>query len=125
LALLRQLRTISAGVQAVAVWRLLGQALCLNLFTNAVITWNTVHMTEALDTLRNNGGPVSDDDLVHLAPTLRAHINGTESTGRHGASGIPSAHAETDQAACEDRSPKPQLCCGAASLTNRATGRSK
>ena len=51
------------------------QALCLNLVTNAVITWNTVYMTKALDTLRDNGYPVSDDDLVHLAPTLRAHVN--------------------------------------------------
>jgi TnpA family transposase len=51
------------------------QALCLNLVTNAVITWNTVYMTKALDTLRDNGYPVSDEDLVHLAPTLRADIN--------------------------------------------------
>ena len=51
------------------------QALCLNLATNAVITWNTVYMAEALTALRAEGYPVSDDDLVHLAPTLRAHIN--------------------------------------------------
>jgi TnpA family transposase len=51
------------------------QALCLNLVTNAVITWNTGYMTKMLDALRANGVPVSDDDLAHLAPTLRAHIN--------------------------------------------------
>jgi hypothetical protein len=38
-------------------------------------TWNTVYMTKALDALRADGIPVSDEDLAHLAPTLRAHIN--------------------------------------------------
>jgi TnpA family transposase len=51
------------------------QALCLNLVTSAVITRNTVYMSRALDTLRRDGYGVSDEDLVHLAPTLRAHIN--------------------------------------------------
>jgi hypothetical protein len=51
------------------------RALCLNLVTNAVITWNTVYMAQALDALRSNGFLVADEDLVHLAPTLRAHIN--------------------------------------------------
>jgi len=51
------------------------QALCLNLVTNAVITWNTVYMTKVLDALRADGILVSDEDLAHLAPTLRAHIN--------------------------------------------------
>jgi hypothetical protein len=47
---------------------------CLNLVTNAVITWNTVYMTKVLNALRDDGTSVSDD-LAHLAPTLRAHIN--------------------------------------------------
>lgn len=51
------------------------QALCLNLVTNVVITWNTVYMAQALDSLRSEGFSVSVEDLVHLAPTLRAHIN--------------------------------------------------
>jgi TnpA family transposase len=51
------------------------QALCLNLVTNAVITWNTVYMTKALDALRADDISVRDEDLAHLAPTLRAHIN--------------------------------------------------
>ena len=49
--------------------------LCLNLVTNAIIAWNTVYMAQALSMLREEGYPVSDEDLVHLAPTLRAHIN--------------------------------------------------
>jgi hypothetical protein len=51
------------------------QALCLNLATNAVITWNTVYITRVLDALRDEGHAVSDEDLAHLAPTLRSHIN--------------------------------------------------
>jgi TnpA family transposase len=51
------------------------QALCLNLVTNAVITWNTVYMTQALDALRADDIFARDEDLAHLAPTLRAHIN--------------------------------------------------
>jgi len=51
------------------------QALCLNLVTNAVITWNTVYMAQALAAMRSEGLPVFDEDLVHLAPTLRAHVN--------------------------------------------------
>jgi hypothetical protein len=30
---------------------------------------------QALDALRAEGCPIADDDLVHLAPTLRAQIN--------------------------------------------------
>ncbi len=47
----------------------------MNLITSAVITWNTVYMAQALDSLRSEGFSVSDEDVVHLAPTLRAHIN--------------------------------------------------
>lgn len=51
------------------------QASCLNLVTNAVVTWNTIYMTDALANLRANGHAVSDSDLVHLSPALYAHIN--------------------------------------------------
>ncbi len=51
------------------------QALCLNLVVNAVITWNTVYLAAALEALRHDGEAVAEEDLVHLAPTVRAHIN--------------------------------------------------
>jgi Tn3 transposase DDE domain len=51
------------------------QVLCLNLVTNAIIAWNTVYLAEAIDSLRANGYDVDDQDVVHLAPTLRQHIN--------------------------------------------------
>ena len=47
----------------------------LNLVTNAVVTWNTVYMMDAIANLRTNGHAVVDSDLVHLSPALYAHIN--------------------------------------------------
>jgi TnpA family transposase len=51
------------------------QALCLNLLTNAVITWNTIYMAAVIDRLRAEGHPVQDDDLGHLSPARHQHIN--------------------------------------------------
>ena len=38
------------------------QVLCLNLVTNAIVTWNTVYMN-------------ADIDLCHLSPALYGHVN--------------------------------------------------
>ncbi len=51
------------------------QASCLNLVTNAVVTWNTTYMMDAITNLRAKGHAVADSDLVHLSPALYAHIN--------------------------------------------------
>jgi TnpA family transposase len=51
------------------------QVLCLNLAANAIITWNTVYMAEALDAIRAEAIAVDDDDLVHVPPTLWSHVN--------------------------------------------------
>lgn len=51
------------------------QASCLNLLTNAVVTWNTVYMNAVLDQLRNEGYSVQDEDLIHLSPARYEHIN--------------------------------------------------
>src|SRR5712691_9417618 len=51
------------------------QAGCLNLLTNAVIVWNTVHMQAALDAIRREGYPVEEEDLTHLWPIRFAHIH--------------------------------------------------
>jgi TnpA family transposase len=51
------------------------QASCLNLVTNAVVTWNTTYMMDAITNLRAKGHAVADNDLVHLSPALYAHIN--------------------------------------------------
>lgn len=51
------------------------QASCLNLVTNAVVTWNTIYIADAITNLRAKGHAVSDSDLVHLSPALYAHFN--------------------------------------------------
>ena len=51
------------------------QILCLNLVTNAVVTWNTVYMEAALAQLRTEGVLAGDLDLSHLSPALYGHLN--------------------------------------------------
>ena len=51
------------------------QILCLNLVTNAVVTWNTVYMEAALAQLRAEGVLAGNLDLSHLSPALYGHLN--------------------------------------------------
>ena len=51
------------------------QAGCLNLVTNAVVTWNTVYMEAVMDQLRAEHDAVQDDDLAHLSPARFEHVN--------------------------------------------------
>ena len=53
----------------------INQASCLNLMTNAVVTWNTVYMQQVIETLRAEGQVIDDADLVHLSPARFEHIN--------------------------------------------------
>lgn len=48
---------------------------CLNLLINMVIVWNTVYMAEAIYDIQSEGIEVNDNDLKHLSPARRAHIN--------------------------------------------------
>ncbi|MBV9280755.1 MAG: Tn3 family transposase [Chloroflexi bacterium] len=54
---------------------LANQAACLNLVTNAVITWNTVYMAASLEQLRTEGTPIEASVLPHLSPARFEHIN--------------------------------------------------
>ena len=51
------------------------QVLCLNLVTNAIVTWNTVYMNAAIERLRAERRIGRDIDLGHLSPTLYGHVN--------------------------------------------------
>ena len=51
------------------------QVLCLNLVTNAIVTWNTVYMNAAIERLRAEGRIGRDIDLGHLSPALYGHVN--------------------------------------------------
>ena len=51
------------------------QALCLTLVTNAAVLWTTIYLGDALDALRADGYPVTDEAVAHLTPAQRDHIN--------------------------------------------------
>jgi hypothetical protein len=51
------------------------QALCLTLVTNAAVLWTTTYLGDALDALRDDGYPVTDEAAAHLTPAQHDHIN--------------------------------------------------
>jgi len=51
------------------------QAGCLNLVTNAVVTWNTVYMAAVIERLRAEGKTVNEEDIARLSPARYEHIN--------------------------------------------------
>lgn len=80
-------RLFFAGEQRVRVHTLDRQSVqahCLHLVANAIITWNTVYMTRALEDLGLSG----DEHLGRLSPALYAHICRT-GTYNFDASSIP------------------------------------
>ena len=50
------------------------QALCLTLVTNAAVLWTTAYLADALDALRAEGQPVSEEAITHLTPAQHDHI---------------------------------------------------
>jgi TnpA family transposase len=51
------------------------QAACLNLVTNAIVIFNTVHMAKAIEDLRREGHDIRDNDLARVWPSRFSHIN--------------------------------------------------
>ena len=51
------------------------QALCLTLITNACVLWTTTYLADALDALRGESFPVTDELAAHLTPAQHDHIN--------------------------------------------------
>jgi TnpA family transposase len=54
---------------------LTNQASCLNLITNAVVTWNTLYIEAAINQLRREGHQINDEDISRLSPTRYEHLN--------------------------------------------------
>ena len=52
----------------------MNKASCLSLLSNAVLVWNTVHITRVVDQLRVAGHPVKDEDLARVSPLAHAHV---------------------------------------------------
>nr|WP_303652785.1 Tn3 family transposase [Paludisphaera mucosa] len=55
--------------------KLMNQAGCLNLVTNAVVSWNTVYMAAVIKQLRAEGKTVNEEDIARLSPARYEHIN--------------------------------------------------
>jgi Tn3 transposase DDE domain len=51
------------------------QALCLTLVTNAAVLWTTTYLGDALDALRADDYPVTDEHAANLTPAQHDHIN--------------------------------------------------
>jgi len=49
--------------------------MCLTLVTNAAVLWTTTYLGYALDALRSDGYPVTDEAAAHLTPAQHDHIN--------------------------------------------------
>ncbi len=52
---------------------IMNKASCLSLLSNAVLIWNTVHMSRIVGQLRAGGHPVRDEDLARVSPLAHAH----------------------------------------------------
>jgi hypothetical protein len=46
----------------------------ISLLSNAVLVWNTVHITRIVDQLRAAGHQVKDEDLARVSPLAHAHV---------------------------------------------------
>lgn len=48
---------------------------CLNVVSNIVIVWNTIHMARVVDELKAEGHKISDENLAKVWPTRFGHLN--------------------------------------------------
>ena len=51
----------------------MNKASSLSLLSNAVLVWNTVHMSRIAEQLRAAGHAVRDEDLARVSPLAHAH----------------------------------------------------
>jgi TnpA family transposase len=58
---------------------IMNKATCLSLLSNAVLVWNTMHMTRIVEELRANGETIDDEELSRVSPMAFSHVipNGT------------------------------------------------
>jgi hypothetical protein len=57
----------------------MNKASCLSLLCNAVLVWNTVHMSRIIKQLRATGVTITDEEVALISPLAYAHVipNGT------------------------------------------------
>jgi len=58
---------------------IMNNATCLGLLSNAVLVWNTVHMTRMIAQLRPTGETIADEHMARISPAAFAQVipNGT------------------------------------------------
>ena len=58
---------------------MMNKASCLSLLCNAVLVWNTVHMSRIIEQLRATGVMITDEEVALISPLAYAHVipNGT------------------------------------------------
>ena len=58
---------------------MMNKASCLSLLCNAVLVWNTVHMSRIIEQLRATGVSITDEEVALISPLAYAHVipNGT------------------------------------------------
>jgi TnpA family transposase len=58
---------------------IMNKATCLSLLSNAVLVWNTMHMTRIIEELRAHGETIDDEELARVSPMAFSHVipNGT------------------------------------------------
>jgi TnpA family transposase len=58
---------------------IMNKATCLSLLSNAVLVWNTMHMTRIVEELRASGETMDDEELSRVSPMAFSHVipNGT------------------------------------------------
>ena len=58
---------------------IMNKASCLSLVFNAILVWNTLQIAKIVESLRQAGTPVADEDLARISPLMHRHVipNGT------------------------------------------------
>ena len=54
--------------------QIMNKASCLSLLSNAILAWNTVHISNIVNDLRENGHTVTDEHLAGISPMLQKHV---------------------------------------------------
>ena len=52
----------------------MNKASCLSLLSNAILVWNTVHISNIVSRLREDGHTIPDKHLAKVSPLLNKHV---------------------------------------------------
>lgn len=54
--------------------QIMNKASCLRLLSNSILVWNTVHILNIVNDLRDNGHSVPDEHLAGISPMLQKYV---------------------------------------------------